>query len=401
MISIADIKPSIVSQKSNASNSDIRKVIDKMLPIAAEQTKEIASDFRGSSDTESARKIWMFLKNNIVYVADGSNQVVKAPSALLRDKVGDCKSYTVFTSGILTNLGIPHRIVYTSYDKNSPEPGHVYVVTKDGVIIDAVWHKFNSEKKPIYRYEKIMNVKGITGIGSPMIGEIKERSQLKHAAAISTLAASRNAFLAMVRLNIAGIASVLNLKLAQSWDNQKREGKPGTPEFVSNLFNTWYNMGGDPSALQSAITAGEAKKVAGIKILDELNKRSPGLIGKYYAALDEAFRFYLQRRGLDLREKKSQRTAGIGGEPVTTAGATTVSIPVWLQVLQILSATIIAVAAGSDQQRMRGEFETDLDRTGNEDSGDGGGFSMAGGITPLLIAGGLAAALFLTGKKSN
>jgi hypothetical protein len=151
--------------KSRASNQDIRKLIDRMIPVSVVQTKSMADRFRGLSEKESAQKIWNFLKNDINYIEDDENQVVKSPSALIREKSGDCKSYALFTSGVLTNLGIPHHLVYTSYSWD-PTPSHVYVETESGIIIDGVWKAFNSEKKPKHRYERKI-LKGsskITGV---------------------------------------------------------------------------------------------------------------------------------------------------------------------------------------------------------------------------------------------
>ena len=148
-----NIAPKTLYGKTNASNLDIRKLIDRMLPLAKRQMMLISKNFKGKTDKDTARNIYDFLKVRITYKEDGPNQVVKAPSALIRDSVGDCKSYAVFTSAILSNLKIPHSLVYTSYN-NDPTPGHVYVQLKDGTIIDAVWHSFNSEKTPTYKYFK-------------------------------------------------------------------------------------------------------------------------------------------------------------------------------------------------------------------------------------------------------
>jgi len=59
----------------------------------------------------------------------------------------------MFTAGILQNLGIPCKLVFTSYTDNRT-PQHVYVETNSGIIIDAVWKKFNSEKPYTYKYYK-------------------------------------------------------------------------------------------------------------------------------------------------------------------------------------------------------------------------------------------------------
>jgi len=212
---------------------DIRKIIDKMIPVANKQMKSAAKSFEGKSEKQTAENIWNFLKHQIRYQADGSEQIVKAPSALIRDKIGDCKSYAIFTSSVLTNLGIPHKLVYTSYSAN-PTPEHVYVQTNNGYIIDAVWNSFNSEKKPQYKYKKDMNVKGITGIfgsdgtygagtSNAMIGSIGaiSKNKVKRAAAIVPLSPARAAFLSLVRLNALGLASVINYAWAKSADQNK------------------------------------------------------------------------------------------------------------------------------------------------------------------------------------
>jgi hypothetical protein len=150
----------------DGDNSQLRQVIFDATPTAIEQTKSIALQFKGGSNTDTCKNIFDFLHTKIMYRADGWHQQVKLPSALLREKVGDCKSYSVFTYAILYNLGIGCKYVLTSYSQD-PTPSHIYVVTDDGIIIDAVWGKFNSEKPSTFKYyKKINNVKisTITGI---------------------------------------------------------------------------------------------------------------------------------------------------------------------------------------------------------------------------------------------
>jgi hypothetical protein len=150
---------------TDGDNAQLRNVIFSVTPKAIEQTKDIAKQFKGKTELETCRKIFDYLKGRITYKADGHHQKVKLPSALMREKIGDCKSYSVFTYAILTNLGIPCKYVLTSYN-NDPTPTHIYVVTNSGIIIDAVWGTFNSEKKPTYKYLKDMRISTITGIKS-------------------------------------------------------------------------------------------------------------------------------------------------------------------------------------------------------------------------------------------
>jgi hypothetical protein len=141
---------------SDGDNKALRDAIFKATPKAVEQMRTMAHKFKGATDMDTCRNIWNFLKNNIQYVADGDHQKVKLPSALLREKVGDCKSYSLFTAAILENLNINWHYVLSSYTSD-PTPQHIYVVCDNGVIIDAVWTGFNQEKKPNYRYKHKVN----------------------------------------------------------------------------------------------------------------------------------------------------------------------------------------------------------------------------------------------------
>lgn len=151
-----------------ADNADIRRAIIGSVPKANEQCRELAKFFGRSSQRETCKVIFDYLKTQINYVADGETQIIRLPSALLNTRTGDCKSYALFTSAVLTNLGIPHHFVMTSYNAD-PTPSHIYVATDDGCIIDAVWGTFDSEKQPTYKYEVKpngkMKVKTMTGIG--------------------------------------------------------------------------------------------------------------------------------------------------------------------------------------------------------------------------------------------
>lgn len=163
--------------KDMADNADIRRAIIAAVPTANEQVINFSKHFGRNSQRETCKAIFDFLKTQIKYKADGSEQVIKLPSALLKTKEGDCKSYSLLTSAILTNLNIPHNFVLTSYN-GDPTPSHIYVETDDGCIIDAVWGIFDSEKKPFYRYEvkpngkmKVKTLSGVakTGMGNPLV----------------------------------------------------------------------------------------------------------------------------------------------------------------------------------------------------------------------------------------
>lgn len=153
---------------SDGDNYQLRQVIFANTPKAVEQCKSIAQKFKGVTEIDTCKNIFDFLKNDIRYVADAGHQKVKLPSALLREKVGDCKSFSLFTGAILSNLGIGWKYVLVSY-REDPTPTHIYVVTDSGIIIDAVFGTFNKEKQPTHKfYHKPDNMKisTISGIGS-------------------------------------------------------------------------------------------------------------------------------------------------------------------------------------------------------------------------------------------
>jgi hypothetical protein len=162
-----------ITVRDNATNAELQKAIEAAIPAAIEQTKGIAPRFKGRTNKQTARNIFDFLKNNINYKVDGENQKVQLPSALLRNRQADCKSYSLFTAAILSNLSIPYELTYASYTPGNKDPEHIYVTLADGTIIDAVWGKFNSEKKPIYKYRKPMKISYISGV-KPGIGRTYE-----------------------------------------------------------------------------------------------------------------------------------------------------------------------------------------------------------------------------------
>jgi hypothetical protein len=153
-----------ITIKVGATNFQLQRAIEAALPAAVAQTKDLAKNFQGSTEKETCSKIFNFLMSDITYKVDGDNQKIKLPSAFLREKSGDCKSYSLFTGAILANLKIPFNFTYASYNPKDKTPEHIYVTTKNGCIIDAVYRKFNAEKKPCYKYQKPMNISYISGI---------------------------------------------------------------------------------------------------------------------------------------------------------------------------------------------------------------------------------------------
>lgn len=169
-----------ITFKVGATNFELQRAIEAALPAAVVQTKNLAKSFKGSTEKESCSKIFNFLKNDIQYKVDGDNQKIKLPSAFLRERSGDCKSFALFTAAILSNLKIPFNFTYASYNPTDRTPEHIYVTTKNGCIIDAVWGKFNSEKKACYKFNKPMNISYISGIKKHHSEKYEKREERYH-----------------------------------------------------------------------------------------------------------------------------------------------------------------------------------------------------------------------------
>ena len=259
--------------KSKADNKDIRDLLVKLVPKAKAQMVSFSQQFKGKNPQDTCKKIFDYIKSNFTYVADGGEQIIKLPSALLRKKVGDCKSYSLFTSSILENLKIPYKFVYTSYSAN-PIPQHVYVVTENGCIIDVVYGIFNQEKKPTYKYTQDMNVRYMSGISGNcdcettmgaagkgrakvQAAKVKVKEQVKKvgkSVSLVGLAGGRALLIAIVKKNLDGFATKM-----QKIDNAK-------------LKSSWEKAGGNFTTLQSAIKEGSSKPAKRLGFLGKLQK---------------------------------------------------------------------------------------------------------------------------------
>ena len=270
--------------KSKADNKDIRDLLEKLVPEATKQMKDFAPKFRGKTQTETCQNIFNYIKNNFVYVADQEEQIIKLPSALLRKRVGDCKSYSLFTASILANLGIPYHFVYASYNDN-PIPHHVYVETENGCKIDVVYGKFNQEKKAKYKYKKNMNVRYMAGLGDcgcrdcndkgmgklviiskekrenikekvkDVVSKVEEKAKdvvQKVKTVVPVIAMGRGVFLILVKNNYDGLASRIALN------------------DYTDLLNRWYKLGGNRTTLTDAIKEGSQKPEKKLGFLNKL-----------------------------------------------------------------------------------------------------------------------------------
>ena len=380
--------------KSKADNKDIRDLLVKLVPKAKAQMVSFSQQFKGKNPQDTCKKIFDYIKSNFTYVADGGEQIIKLPSALLRKKVGDCKSYSLFTSSILENLKIPYKFVYASYSSN-PIPQHVYVVTENGCIIDVVYGIFNQEKKPTYKYTQDMNVRYMSGISGNcdcettmgaagkgrakvQAAKVKVKEQVKKvgkSVSLVGLAGGRALLLAMVKKNLDGFATKM-----QKIDNAK-------------LKSGWEKAGGNFTTLQSAIKEGASKPAKRLGFLGKLQKlvKSKGGINGI-GALSQGD---IQAAIVTVSTLVGTAVAPAAGTAAgASLGAALASMyPTIVDMLKQTPATESDIIQGGD------DLTLDLveDGTGGEDDGTSTSFDF-GSILPFVAIGG-AVLYFVMNKK--
>lgn len=398
--------------KQNANNSELQRAIEAVIPAATKQAASIANRYKGKSEAETCKKIFNYLKNNINYKADGVNQAVRLPSGLMRTAQGDCKSYSVFTSAILSNLGIPHKLVYASYDPKDPTPTHIYVMTNNGCIIDAVYGKFNAEKKANYKKYKDMNISYISGTkrrignmgkygtgGACGIGATEGAFEWATRNGINLTASQKIAIAAqkvlplaiggrafvrnLIQKNAGGFATSLNKLMVES--RSQRAGQPAWDKMRS-IELQWLNKGGNPNELYESIAEGASKTPTGAYFNKLLKMKASGYnpnIAQWIAAAVSAV----------FGKKYNETTGAITGEPASTTAVAVSTAPWWGAMIGSIITTLgLAYITGS-AAAAPGEVPPPADNGGGADNGSGASTSKA--LLPILLIGGAAAAYFI------
>jgi hypothetical protein len=307
----------------------------------------------------------------------------------------------LFTSAILENLGIPYHFVYASYTTN-PIPGHVYVTTDKGCIIDAVYGIFNQEKKPNYKYKKNMNVRymaGVcsdcnTGVGRSKVGQkldkfgkfVKETAddagdaarraaenakrladeaarkareaadKLKQGGLTVTLAPARNLILLIIKNNLDGFASKL----------QATNPEP--------FANKWKDFGGDRTILTKTIKEGAAKPEKKFGLLPKIKK----ILGNRINGIGQT-EIPNEVKALIISACTAAGTA-IGGPGGAAAGASAGGI-----IVGLLPTLINALKRVPDTASDNIVPPTDLPEGDGTNTGGGGGTTPGAGMNLKTI----------------
>lgn len=304
------------------STGEIIKAIKIQHKDNFNEARKICKYFDKGNERDTARAIHGFLRQNIKYdVEPGNRQTVKTLSRFLHDRKGDCKHFTIFANTILDACGYTAAYRYAGYS----DKGFVHVYTYlpgTNTILDAVLPEFDTEKPPKIKKDYIMSLYKLSGTQDE-IGKLnfsKVRQNIKTAAAKTSnvvkkaaasipaaakkivatgktvsLAVPRNAFIALIKLNVRGLAT--NLKEVQT-----KKGDAG--------LNFWQTFGGDLQSLKKAIADGSKKK----RIMGPQEEE---------AAFNEIYGGY----------------SGDGvyiGEPVTIAASLASAAPILLKVKDVL-----------------------------------------------------------------
>ena len=391
--------------KTNATNGELQRAIEAAIPQATKQAAAFADRYKGKNELETCKKIFDYLKNSINYKADGANQQVRLPSGLMRTKQGDCKSYSVFTSAVLSNLGIPHKLVYASYDPTDHTPSHIYVMTDGGCIIDAVYGKFNAEKKATFKKYKPMNISYIAGVKPRKIGrscgysgigategafEWAKRNGINLSAGqkiaigaqkvLPMAVGGRSIVRNLIQKNAGGFATSLNKLMVES--RSQRPGQTSWDKMRSIELN-WLNKGGNPNELYESIAEGASKTPTGAYFNKLMKMKAGGYSpnpAQWIAAAVSAL----------FGKKYNEATGAISGEPASTTAVVVTTAPWWATTVAGIVTTLGVAYITQTASPAPGETPpiTPGDNTG-------GAAPRSSALLPILLIGGAAAAYFI------
>ena len=123
-------------------NSDLITVIRQVFEQYNHTAIPFVSNLYGCSFRSQCESVFWFVVNNITYKQDeGLNQLIKTPARLFADKVGDCKSMSIFVASCMYQLGARVTFRFVTFDRDYNNYTHVYcVASKDGeeYILDPV-----------------------------------------------------------------------------------------------------------------------------------------------------------------------------------------------------------------------------------------------------------------------
>ena len=273
-----------ITEYKGYSNSDIIQTMIKQHPKAVVQAKNYARLFDRGNAEKTAQALHGFCRLYFDYEKDPEGeQNIATPAVIIRRKNNDCKANSIFICSALHALGYECGYKFASYKHNDKTPSHVYCVTYDykgnEIPVDGTANQFNWEKP--YFYSKIYpmkvqsisdNISGINANASKRkvndtltesikaytidkkakkdkkTNFLKRTKGQKAATTVAKVAnylplmAGRGAFLAILALNVNGLATKLNSVL-----NKMPKDKNAIVAWTNNrkkILDLWRKLGG-------------------------------------------------------------------------------------------------------------------------------------------------------------
>lgn len=284
-------------KKLIVKNQDVNDIIKTIL----EQHKQHAKDydkiyhlFLRSSEVLTLKAIFDFLKNNVKYSIETSeNQKIKSPGAIIytgKTTGSDCKGYASFINGVVDAINrsgkmkIPFCYRFSSYKIIDTTPQHVFAVAYPGsqheIWVDPVLPFFDQRKKYYSKVDK-MPLYTLSGIevgatrrqarrakrAAKKVKRKQRRSARRYgenckgrtgAKIAPPLVAGRKAFLLLVRVNFRKLGKRLVLGLRN-------------PQTRGRILQQWCKFGGNAALLKQAAAKVERKLIAKKQIVGEID----------------------------------------------------------------------------------------------------------------------------------
>ncbi|MGB7841160.1 MAG: hypothetical protein WBL21_00105 [Salinimicrobium sp.] len=178
------LMPAVKCESTPLGEGDTFFTVDQMRAWIEKyrwQTAKLALALEGQTLQETIDNIYRFLYDHVQYQADGALQQLRSPACTWasRKEGTDCKSFSVFASSILSNLGIKHMIRQVRQPYFYPEEfTHVYVVvpkdqskttypsTAPTFVLDATRHE-NTEVQYLEKSDLFMPQLMHVGLNAP------------------------------------------------------------------------------------------------------------------------------------------------------------------------------------------------------------------------------------------
>ena len=192
---------------ANGLNEDIREALEQVFKRSVAQWTNPAKIFKGRNELQTAKLIWLYLKNHCTYRRDpDTHQLIRTPAYFLHNKphLGDCKTFALFARSLYAAIypDLPTAFKFTAYRTGAVNPSHVYTVVKDRngneIIIDGCWRKFNAEKKytlalkPNFEKMRITSLADNLTNPSDFLNAINDHAQFERRDRIKQLQKLRN-----------------------------------------------------------------------------------------------------------------------------------------------------------------------------------------------------------------